>query len=60
MNINRITNNCIVVDNKVISYETEVARIEGDKLMVLGKWSKTTSKHINMVAKEYNLTKETV
>lgn len=56
-NIKKISNNCIIVNNAVISYETEVARIEDNNLIVLGKWSKTTSKHINTVARELNLTK---
>jgi hypothetical protein len=56
-NIKKISNNCIIVGNSVISYETEVARIEGNNLIVNGYYSKTTSKHINTVARELNLTK---
>ena len=33
--------------NKIISYTTHVATIEGDELMQLGYWSMTTQKHIN-------------
>ena len=51
-----IQNNLIVNDNKVYSYDTHVATIEGNKLTVLGYWSRTTTKHINIVAKKYNLT----
>ncbi|CAB4151783.1 hypothetical protein UFOVP595_30 [uncultured Caudovirales phage] len=48
--------NLKIVDNKVISYTTHVATIEGNDLNVLGYWSKTTQKHVNYVAKEYGLT----
>ena len=41
--------------NKIISYTTHVATIEGDTLIQLGWWSMTTQKHINFVAKELNL-----
>lgn len=43
--------------NKIISYTTHVATIEDNKLLVLGWWSVTTSKHINYVARYYNLQK---
>ena len=42
--------------NDIYSYTTNVARIEGNKLIQLGYWSITTQKHINYVAKELNLT----
>ena len=42
--------------NDIYSYSTNVARIEGNKLIQLGYWSVTTQKHINYVAKELNLT----
>ena len=42
--------------DKIISYCTHVATIEGDTLRQLGYWSMTTQKHINYVAKELNLT----
>lgn len=42
--------------NRIISYSTHVATIEGDTLRQLGYWSMTTQKHINYVAKELNLT----
>jgi hypothetical protein len=41
--------------NFVYSYYTKVARIEGDKLIQLGKWSMTTQKHINYAAVELGL-----
>jgi len=41
--------------NKIISYTTHVATIEGENLIQLGWWSMTTQKHINYVAKELNL-----
>tara|TARA_R110000822_G_scaffold188263_3_gene327414 strand:+ start:944 stop:1129 length:186 start_codon:yes stop_codon:yes gene_type:complete len=45
------------IDGKdVWSYSTIVARRVGDKLHQLGYWSMTTQKHINYVAKYYNLT----
>ena len=53
----RYQSNLRVVDNRVISYTTHVATIEGDTLRVLGYWSQTTSKHINYVAWELGLKK---
>lgn len=41
--------------NKIISYTTHVATIEGENLIQLGWWSMTTQKHINYAAKELNL-----
>lgn len=49
--------NLTVSENKVYSYSTHVATIEGSKLLVHGHWSSTTSKHVNHVANEYGLTK---
>ena len=40
----------------VYSYTTNVADIKGDELHVFGYFSKTTTKHINYVAKEVGLT----
>lgn len=48
--------NLNVSGNKVYSYDTHVATINGGNLIKLGYWSSTTSKHINYVAKEYGLT----
>ena len=54
--MNRYNKNLRIDGNKVISYTTHVATIDGDKLIQLGWWSMTTQKHINYVAKEYCLT----
>ena len=50
--------NLRVEGNKVYSYSTHVATIDGSKLLVHGHWSMTTSKHINHIADEYGLQKE--
>ena len=55
--LQRYTQNLRIEGFKVWSYTTHVATIEGQNLIVLGYWSQTTSKHINYVAKEFNLTK---
>jgi len=39
----------------VLSYNTIVAKIDGKNLIQLGWWSKTTQKHINYVASNYDL-----
>ena len=39
----------------VFSYSTKVGEIKGDKLITLGYWSPTTSKHLNYVARYLNL-----
>jgi hypothetical protein len=59
--LKRYKQNLKVIDNKVYSYETLVAKIKGDQIYKV-KWnvkgmttSPTTSKHINYVAKELNL-----
>lgn len=51
----KIKNNLHIDGNKVISYTTHVATIQDDKLIVLGKWSNTTSRHISHVANMFNL-----
>ena len=45
----------IIDDTDVYSYSTRVAQIKGDVIHVFGWWSPTTSKHINYVARHYNL-----
>lgn len=55
MNLSRYKQNLRIEGNKVISYVTHVATIEGGELHQLGYWSMTTQKHINYVAKELNL-----
>jgi hypothetical protein len=47
--------NLKIEGDKVISYVTHVATINGSELHQLGYWSMTTQKHINYVAKELNL-----
>jgi hypothetical protein len=37
------------------SYSTLVAKVEDNKLIKLGHWSKTTTKHVNYVANELGL-----
>jgi hypothetical protein len=51
----KIASNLKLDGNNVISYTTHVATIEGDKLIVLGYWSQTTTKHINKIAKLFCL-----
>ena len=51
----RYKTNLVVHDNKIYSYSTCVAVIEGKYLKQLGYWSRTTQKHINYAAKELNL-----
>ena len=46
----------IVNGVNVYSYTTNVADIKGDELHVFGYFSKTTTKHINYVARELGLT----
>ena len=55
MRLDRYKQNLRIEGNKVISYTTHVATIEDGKLYERGWWSVTTQKHINYVAKEYNL-----
>ena len=55
MSLERYNQNLKIEGNKVISYITHVATIEGNELHQLGYWSMTTQKHINYVAKELNL-----
>ena len=47
--------NLVLHDDKLYSYSTCVAVIEGEYLKQLGNWSRTTQKHINYAAKELNL-----
>ena len=60
MTLSRYKTNLRVVGNSVISYSTPVATIdhENRKLLVHGWWSKTTSNHVNHVAKELGYEKE--
>lgn len=45
----QIGNNLRIEGDKVISYSTVVARIKDNKLLVNGKYSRTTTKHLCMV-----------
>jgi len=45
----------IINGTDVYSYSTRVAEIKDEELHVYGWWSPTTSKHINYVARHYNL-----
>lgn len=51
----KIKDNLFIEGENVISYETVVAKIDGKNLVELGKFSKTTSKHIKTVAELYDL-----
>lgn len=46
----KVSNNLFIVDDRIISYETEVAVIDGDSINELGKFSRTTTKHIQKVS----------
>ena len=48
--------NLSIIGNKVYSYNTHVATIDGNNLLQLGYWSMTTQKHINYVASYKGLT----
>lgn len=58
MTLTRYRENLRVEGDKVYSYDTHVATIQGNKLIVHGWWSMTTSKHVNYVAAECGLTVE--
>jgi hypothetical protein len=47
--------NLTIHENEVWSYSTKVAIIDGNDLLQLGYWSKTTQKHINYVADHLDL-----
>ena len=51
----RYRQNLRVLGDKVYSYDTHVATIEGNTLKQLGWWSVTTQKHINYVSREMGL-----
>jgi hypothetical protein len=55
MKLRRYNQNLRIEGNKVISYVTHVATIDGSTLKQLGWWSMTIQKHINYVAQELNL-----
>jgi hypothetical protein len=47
--------NLKVIGDKLYSYNTHVATIQYPNLIVPKWYSKTTSKHVNYIAQEYNL-----
>lgn len=47
----KLGNNLHICNNQVISYYTVVATIAADQIIVHGKWSRTTTKHLNEVAR---------
>ena len=47
--------NLRILGKYVESYDTIVAKIDGNDLIQLGYWSQTTQKHINYVADYLNL-----
>lgn len=53
--LDKYKQNLRILGNKVYSYNTHVATIDGTSLKQLGYWSKTTQKHINYVASQLNL-----
>ena len=56
MKLEKYKQNLKIKGDKVISYVTHVATIKDNELHQLGYWSATTTRHINYVAKELNLT----
>ena len=53
--LDKYRENLMLIGDEVYSYHTNVASIEGNGLKQHGWWSVTTQKHINYVAKEFNL-----
>lgn len=51
----KIRKNLFISGNYVISYDTKVAKIKDNKIYELGKYSRTTSKHIYHIASLFNL-----
>ena len=53
----RYKQNLCIVDDKVFSYTTHVATVDrnNDTLILLGRYSKTTTKHTNYVAEQLGL-----
>ena len=43
----QLASNLHIKGDEIISYDTTVAKIKGDHILVLGKFSRTTSKHIS-------------
>ena len=53
--IKKISNNLYIMNDHLFSYRTNVALIKENKIFVNGYYSVTTTKHINKVAKLFNL-----
>lgn len=53
--IKKISNNLYIMNDHLFSYRTNVALIKENKIFVNGYYSVTTTKHINIVAKLFNL-----
>ena len=53
--LSKYKQNLRIDGNNVLSYNTIVAKIEGNELYQLGDWIMTTQKHINYVADELDL-----
>jgi len=53
--LDKYKQNLRVHRDQVWSYTTHVATISDNKLFQLGYWSMTTQKHINYVAKQFDL-----
>ena len=53
--LDKYKQNLKIIGDDVYSYSTRVAIIAGAKLLQLGYWSRTTQKHINYVADQYDL-----
>lgn len=51
----KLKTNLAIQDGYIVSYETKVAKIEKDKIVELGKFSNTTSRHIKLAAQYLNL-----
>lgn len=49
----KVGENLHISGDKVISYDTVVAKISGDSLIELGRFSRTTTKHISKVAEVF-------
>lgn len=53
--LDKYKKNLRIKGDKVYSYNTHVATIDGTSLIQLGYWSMTTQKHINYVASQLDL-----
>ena len=55
--LNRYKENLRIDEDRVISYATHVATVDriNDTLILLGRYSKTTTKHTNYVAAQLGL-----